>query len=373
MVVRVLVLLLLCSFGLAPAATRFFAAGGSNDNPCTEAAPCRTAGPFEATLEPGDRLLFHRGDVFQGKEFALNAQRSGQADNPIYYGAYGLGAKPVMASGDHTSGGHGGADGLRMRGVSWIVVEDLAFTGWGSAMDLGGVQDITLRRVASTGGSSEACIHIKQYSGTPSQRVVLEDVELATCGVNSNGEGVYIGTNPGQEGAGDATSDIVLRRVTIHVDKDEGVEVKNCARRVQIEDSRIIGGGATTQTHGIALAPSSADCPGSNGDHVIRRTVVENIQKRGIHVGTGATLAQNMFRQAGKTSDSAGVYVEDLPGDGHAVQIERNAIMGSAGAAIQVQSSAQAATTLGTNLAIGNGSGNTPLPTPPPGPCPPAR
>jgi hypothetical protein len=368
-----LALLLLLPLSLPHAATRFFAGAGDNENPCTEAAPCRNAAPFEASLQPGDRLLFHRGDVFEGKEFALNPQRSGQRDNVIYYGAYGLGAKPVIASGDPTTGGHGGADGLRMRGVSWIVVEDLAFTGWGSAVDLGGVQDITLRRVASTGGSSEACVHIKQYSGQPSQRVVLEDVELAQCGVNSNGEGVYIGTNPGQDGAGDATSDIVLRRVVIHVDKDEGIEVKNCARRVQIEDSRIIGSGQAHQTHGIALAPSSADCPQSNGEHVIRRTVVENTQKRGIHVGTGATIAQSLFRQAGKTADSAGIWVEDLPGDQHPVEISRNAVMGSAGAAIQVQSSAQAATTVGTNLAIGNGSGNTPLPTPPPGPCPPAR
>ena len=353
----------LCLMGSpAGAGTRFFAAGGANTHPCTEAQPCHTAQPFEADLQPGDRLLFKRGDTFTGTQFKLQPTQSGGADNPIVYGAYGQGAKPLFDSGDPTMAGGGGSDGLRARTLAWLVVEDLAFVGWGSALDLGGVRDVVIRRVSATGGSSEACVHIKQYGGTPSERVLLEDVELARCGVNSNGEGVYIGTNPGQDGAGDPTSDITLRRVSIHDHKEEGVEVKNCARRVVIEESRIVGQGSNVQNHGIALAPSSVDCPGQNGDHTVRRTVIEQSAARGIHVGTGATIEHNLLLRNGHPTNNAGIWVEDLPGDHHPVVIERNAIVQSKEAAIQVQESAQATTTVSGNLAWGNGSGNTPRP-----------
>ena len=354
------------------AATRHFAVAGTNTNPCTEAAPCLTAAPFEAELEPGDRLLFRRGETFRGKQFKLTPVRSGVADNPIYYGAYGTGERPLFDSGDPTFAGDGGADGLHAQDVAWLVIEDLAFSGWGSALEFTGARDIAVRRVASTGGSSGACVVIRGHSGRPSERLVVDDVELARCGINANGEGVYIGTNPGKDGAPDATGDIVLRRLYIH-DRthDEAIELKNCVRRITIEDSRLLGSGTSAHGHGIAAAPSSADCPGSNGDHVIRRNVIEQIAARAIHLGTGGTITQNLLRRNGGTSAQPGMWVEDLPGDGHPVVIEHNAIVWGTGAAIHVESSAQAQTLLQGNLAWGNDSGNTPRPPRPP--CLPPR
>lgn len=373
MLVLYLCVCLLFFSSTVQATTRFFAAGGADTNPCTEAAPCLTAAAFEGELQPGDRLLFKRGDVFKGKKFQLQPTRSGTAEAPIQYGAYGEGAKPLFDSGDATFGGHGGADGIRARSVSWLVVEDLAFVAWGSALDLGGVRDIVIRRVSSTGGSSEACVHLKQYSGQASERVLFEDVELAGCGVNSNGEGIYIGTNPGQEGAGDATSDITIRRTYIHDrHNDEGIEVKNCARRIVIEESRLVGAGTSKQGHGIAIAPSSADCPKNNGDHTIRRNVIESHANRGIHLGTGGTITHNLFLSNGASHDGAGIFVEDLPGDNHPVRVESNAIIRSKGAAIAVQDNATATATVSGNLAYGNGSGNSPPPSPPSPSNPPA-
>ena len=363
------VLLLLLLVAPAAAATRHFAVTGSNQNPCTEAAPCLTAGPYEADAQPGDRFLFRRGDVFTGKQFQLLPVRSGTSAQPITYGAYGSGAPPLLDSGDPTMAGHGGADGLKATQTDWLIIEDLAFVGWGSALDLCGVRDVVVRRVVSTGGSSEACLHIRQSGGRPSERVTLEDVELAQCGVNSNGEGVYIGTNPGQEGAGDSTADITLRRVFIHDVREEGIEVKNCAQRVTIEASRFARIGQGEQGHGIALAPSSVDCPGRSGAHTIRRTLIDQASRRGIHLGTGGTISQVVVTRAGEN----GIHVEDLPGDDHLVTIEGSTTLGNTGAGIAVTESAAPHTTQQDNVAWGNGTGNDPVPPEPPQPpTPPA-
>jgi len=44
-------------------------------------------------LQPGDRILFRRGDTFYG---SLNITKSGEAGLPITIGAYGTGDKPVI-------------------------------------------------------------------------------------------------------------------------------------------------------------------------------------------------------------------------------------------------------------------------------------
>lgn len=44
-------------------------------------------------LEPGDSVLFHRGEIFSGH---LVITASGTVDQPIYFGAYGVGDKPIF-------------------------------------------------------------------------------------------------------------------------------------------------------------------------------------------------------------------------------------------------------------------------------------
>lgn len=46
------------------------------------------------TLIPGDKILFKSGDVFDGE--TLEIKNSGTDDNPIYYGVYGEGDKPII-------------------------------------------------------------------------------------------------------------------------------------------------------------------------------------------------------------------------------------------------------------------------------------
>ena len=46
------------------------------------------------TLQPGDNILFKRGETFYG---SINISNSGTANSPIVFGAYGTGSKPVIS------------------------------------------------------------------------------------------------------------------------------------------------------------------------------------------------------------------------------------------------------------------------------------
>src|SRR5437868_1321958 len=50
---------------------------------------------FFANLEPGDSILFKRGEIFYG---AITVSKSGSSNLPIVIGAYGTGSKPMITS-----------------------------------------------------------------------------------------------------------------------------------------------------------------------------------------------------------------------------------------------------------------------------------
>ena len=90
-------LLTLCLAGLlstAMAATYYVSSDGSDDNAGTSAdAPWAGLGRVNsADLQPGDSVLFRRGDSWRGSL----RPRSGAEGAPITYGAYGEGEKPVL-------------------------------------------------------------------------------------------------------------------------------------------------------------------------------------------------------------------------------------------------------------------------------------
>lgn len=344
--------------GTVGAVERYFAATGNDGNPCTEAQPCKTYLSFDHLTAPGDRFLFKRGDTFSGTALRLNLEFSGSgtASQPLYYGAYGSGARPIFDSGD--PGMATGLDGLDMIQNQWMVVEDLEFRRWSAGLQIRGVKDVAVRRVLVSSAAS-MCVHTRSYSGVIAERVLYEDVEVANCGFLSEGEGFYLGVNPGHSGAGDLSADITLRRVYVHDLPQEGVDVKNCARRVVIEHSRfenIATSGA--QGHGIAMAPSSADCPGNNGDHTVRWNVITNTHDRGIHLGTGGVVAWNVIRDSGTGTADYGLIVEDLPNNNHAVLVEGNTLVGNFTTGLLIASSAAGTTTSRDNIQWANGAGN---------------
>ena len=94
-------LLLLVSGATAQAATYYFAANG--DDARTAAQAQNQATPWQSLtklnasmglLQPGDQVLFRRGDVFRG---TLTITRSGSSAAPLVFGAYGSGAAPMLS------------------------------------------------------------------------------------------------------------------------------------------------------------------------------------------------------------------------------------------------------------------------------------
>jgi hypothetical protein len=91
-----LLLLTFVVFAFTANATTYYISNDGNDsNSGTDASsPWQTINRLNsASLSPGDNVLFRRGDTFYGSIVASNSGRDG---NPITYGAYGSGNKPVI-------------------------------------------------------------------------------------------------------------------------------------------------------------------------------------------------------------------------------------------------------------------------------------
>ncbi|MGL1886787.1 MAG: sulfatase-like hydrolase/transferase [Reichenbachiella sp.] len=80
--------------------------GDDTNDGLTETTPWQTLEKVSnANLQPGDKVVFKRGDTFVGQ---LNPSYSGKADSVITFTAYGSGSKPIIngsggAGGDHFS------------------------------------------------------------------------------------------------------------------------------------------------------------------------------------------------------------------------------------------------------------------------------
>ena len=90
-------MLLLGASSTSVGQTTYYVASNGSDG-----SDGRSAGtPFQTlakasslSLQPGDQILFRRGDTFRGTLFV---RQSGAADRPIVIDAYGSGSKPVIA------------------------------------------------------------------------------------------------------------------------------------------------------------------------------------------------------------------------------------------------------------------------------------
>src|SRR6267154_752826 len=80
----------------AHATTYYVAAAGSDSNNGTSTGtPWQTISKVNgSTFSAGDSVLFNRGDVWYGS--SLTAPSSGSSGSPITFGAYGIGANPII-------------------------------------------------------------------------------------------------------------------------------------------------------------------------------------------------------------------------------------------------------------------------------------
>lgn len=90
-------MLALTGLSAAFAQTTYYVAANGNDanNGRSDGAAFLTLSKVSSlTLQPGDQVLFRRGDTFRG---TLQIRQSGSGGNPIVVDAYGSGSKPVLA------------------------------------------------------------------------------------------------------------------------------------------------------------------------------------------------------------------------------------------------------------------------------------
>ena len=100
---RVILSFLLVCLLLTANATTYYFSSTTGDDARTAAQAQNQATPWKtlaklnsifSTLNPGDVILFQRGNVFSG---SIGAIKSGSASLPITFGAYGSGAKPIIS------------------------------------------------------------------------------------------------------------------------------------------------------------------------------------------------------------------------------------------------------------------------------------
>src|SRR5215204_3824945 len=99
---RSLCLWLLFAIAIQANATNYYFSSTEGDDSRSSqqaqspSSPWKTLARLNAifnTLQPGDSVLFRRGDVFYG---SINPSASGSSGSPIVLGAYGAGEKPVI-------------------------------------------------------------------------------------------------------------------------------------------------------------------------------------------------------------------------------------------------------------------------------------
>ena len=105
----IFLLILVCAAVTVNATNYYFSSTNGSDsrsageasNPATPWRSLSKLNSIMATLNPGDRIYFQRGDYFEG---AITITRSGTSGAPITFSAYGSGSNPVI-SGFSTLGG----------------------------------------------------------------------------------------------------------------------------------------------------------------------------------------------------------------------------------------------------------------------------
>lgn len=150
-----------------------------------------TISKVQSTMQPGDLILFNKGDTWSsGSRVTINTD-GGTADNPTKWGVYGSGNKPVF---------YFTADnGLDIRDVSNWVIEGVKITGSTAAniyvyalnasVDNIKIFDCYLDGTNHATASFAACIFLQERdSGAGAYD--LTNVEIAYCSLYNAGNGV---------------------------------------------------------------------------------------------------------------------------------------------------------------------------------------
>ena len=117
---RKVIVVLLCALSTVVRATDYYVSSSGNDsaNGLTSSTPWQSISKVNSvfsSLNPGDRILFKKGERFYG---ALQISRSGSSGSPITLSAYGTGANPVISGFTAITGWSNYGSGIYSKAIS---------------------------------------------------------------------------------------------------------------------------------------------------------------------------------------------------------------------------------------------------------------
>jgi hypothetical protein len=160
---------LICSIALsflvlsftANARTYYVSNSGNDSNSGTDASsPWQTINKVNSfkNFAPGDNILFRRGDTFYG---GITVSNSGSSGNPITYGAYGSGVKPVITGFTNVTSWNS------LGGNIWESNDAVSSLPYTNMVAVNGVNKAMGRYPNSTGPNT-GYLYIKSHSGNGS-------------------------------------------------------------------------------------------------------------------------------------------------------------------------------------------------------------
>lgn len=160
---KLFLFLSLVFLGINAQATDYYISvyGSDANNGTSSSTPWRTLDKLNASfgsLNPGDRVLLNRGEVFYG---SINPTKSGSSGAPITIGAYGSGAKPVVTGFTNVTSWN------NLGGNVWESTDAVSSLAYTNMVAVNGVNTAMGRWPNSTGPNT-GYLTIKSNSGSNS-------------------------------------------------------------------------------------------------------------------------------------------------------------------------------------------------------------
>jgi Right handed beta helix region len=287
-------------------------------------------------LKPGDNVLLRRGTTFFTSA-TVQVRQSGISTRPILFGAYGSGSRPVLDGSRQSTRYH---YGINAAGRSWVTIDGLEIRNYGVPVHIHGSQQIKVRRSLI----HHARATCNKISGGSSD-ITLEGNRIHTCGTTSNGEGIYVGTDPANTSTEDVVSRVILRRNTIFNLNHEGIELKPGVRNAVVDSNRI-------DDVDIGIHASHWSSSSYQNRHLITKNLLSRLTNRGMVVKTGAEIWKNVV--SGVTGTN-GIQVFDSSGSGQRIDLHHNTVYNTPAPGISIGNGPITNT---ANLVYRTGGGN---------------
>lgn len=218
----------------------------SNDGKSPESAWETIDRAMERKFNPGDSLLFHRGQSFEGH---IVFTSSGTEDEPIILSSYGEGGLPVLTVRD-------GMPVITLKGNSHFIVDSLEIT----APDGVGIfiyaedapsRDITVqncvfhdvfnRELRRNSYSSNCAIVLENDRGDGLlENITIKDCEIYNCDFGAHVYGISREWSGNYESPEKSyNSDIVFDGIYMHDIRYDGLVIQSC-RQTTVKNSRFI-------------------------------------------------------------------------------------------------------------------------------------